>query len=336
MADPRTANGPSQTINSHPGREQQQQPRLNPFASWDELRGSQSTSTSQARVQQSRSMSTSDVTTTGSEGEDSLEMHSAEGDADSEEEEHDESRDSETVVTSTSRGGRTYDRLEMQDDDLAESGEDIDDEASLLAEPLHNHNHLQDNGTPSAKQRKKDRRRSNRRRVYGGGRRASLPGGGYHSSAAGHPSAGSRGILSTSFHLFTASLSPCSILLLPYAYSLTGLSFGIPITVLLILLGQYFSHSLLVVEGRYTGSRSYHALGGSVFPQSHGLKYLGQLVVLSFQVFVDGARTLVALILATQLLIDLSLAAFPRAPRVFHKHIFISLLIGIPTLLSTK
>lgn len=149
------------------------------------------------------------------------------------------------------------------------------------------------------------------------------------------PVNGSRGILSTSFHLFLASLSPCSLLLLPYAYSLTGLSFGLPISALLLLLGQWFSPSLLVIEGRYVGARSFHALGGAVFPQSYGLKHAGTLLVLLFQVFVDGGRTLVALLLASQLLVDLSLPTFANGPNFLHSHVFYLLIIGIPTLLSS-
>ena len=295
----RTINGNGSSSNA---QNSTVQPSTFNFTSWEELRGSQSTA--------------NDMETGSEEEEDSLEMHSAEG-------------ESESDIQQQHRDGRRYDRLLQVEDGDGErdggSASDLDeaDDDVLLAEPL------EQNKQSSSSKSKKQRRRRRRRRVYGGGRRASLhiPNGGER-----------RGILSTSFHLSIASLSPCSLILLPYAYSLTGgLSFGLPITLLLLLLGQYFSHSLLVVEGRYVGSRSYHTLGGAVFPQApRNLgKYAGQLLVLVFQVLVDGGRTLVALILATQLLTDLSLAAFPRAPAVLHNHVFLALLVGLPLLLSS-
>ncbi|CAD6569948.1 MAG: hypothetical protein CYPHOPRED_003667 [Cyphobasidiales sp. Tagirdzhanova-0007] len=171
------------------------------------------------------------------------------------------------------------------------------------------------------------RRRRTTRRVYGGGGGMAVDSEGDHS------------VLSTAWSLFSCSIAPGTPLLIPYALSLTGLSFGIPLLILLLSLGASFSHLILTVEARYVGARGYPSLAGAVFPQVYGIKWAGEILIELFTAFVSAGRALVALLISTDIVIDLFLYLFPRA-NVLHSRIFISLLLGlafmIPSLLLPR
>ena len=170
-------------------------------------------------------------------------------------------------------------------------------------------------------------RRRKTRRVYGG------------SGGLANNSEGDHGVISTAWSLFTCSIAPGTPLLIPYALSLTGLSFGIPLIIILLGLGISFSHLILTVEARYVGARGYPSLAAAVVPQVYGIKWAGQLLIELFTVFISGGRALIALYISTDILIDLFFYLFNRAI-ILRSRVFVSLLLGLafllPSLLSSR
>lgn len=221
-----------------------------------------------------------------------------------------------------SKNGALYSRIDSQDD-LGDDEYLEQVEASLAGDPA-----------AETEDERRKRRKRRTRRVYGGGRRmyyadassgARGGPGGRSSSSFG---ATQHSILETSWILFINHVSPGFMLLIPYAYSLTGIAFGIPLTALLLALGASFAQLLLTVEARYVGSGSYPSLASAVFPQVLNVQYLGEILVNLFVCFVGLARALIALVISSDLVIQLLTSAFPRA-RILHSYVFISLLMGL-------
>jgi hypothetical protein len=221
--------------------------------------------------------------------------------------------------TTRTKGGQTYSMIQGDGDDNS-AGEDDDDHSQESSNE--SHDNIQANSDIGDDDDDAELRKRRRRRVYGGGARSTLG------------SSGNRGVLAVSYSLFVSSISPATPLLIPYAFSLTGLSFGVPLLIILVGLGSSFSHVILTVEARYVGASSYANTAAAVFPQVYGIKWAGEVLAHAFTAFVSGARALVALYIATDLLADLLYAIFPHA-RVLHSRIFISLLLGLGHLLPS-
>lgn len=173
-------------------------------------------------------------------------------------------------------------------------------------------------------------RRKRRRKVYGGGRVSSR-----HASSSGSGSLrNSRSLPETSFFLFSSTISPGLVLLIPYAFSLTGLSFGIPLLIILNLLGNSFSHTVLVIASRYVGTTNYPGLAAAIFPAKYGLSLLGRVIIDAGLFFLGAGRSLVALWLTSDLASDLALVLFPRA-ELLHRRNLMALAIAVLSLIPS-
>lgn len=173
-------------------------------------------------------------------------------------------------------------------------------------------------------------RRKRRRKVYGGGRVSSRHASG---SASGNPRH-SRSLPTTSFFLFSSTISPGFVLLIPYAFSLTGLSFGIPLLIILNLLGNSFSHTVLVIASRYVGTTNYPGLAAAIFPAKYGLSLLGRVIIDAGLFLLGAGRSLVTLWLASDLASDLTLVMFPRAD-ILHRRPLLALAIALLSLITS-
>lgn len=227
------------------------------------------------------------------------------------------------------KNGALYARVDSQ--------EDLDDDEYLEQVEAS----LAGNTPTETDEERRKRRKRKTRRVYGGGRRMYYAdagsGAGLGAVGAGRSSpSGTRqhSILETSWILFINHISPGFVLLIPYAYSLTGIAFGIPLTALLLALGASFAQLILTVEARYVGAGSYPALASATFPQVLKVQYLGEILVNLFVCFVGLARTLIALVISSDLIIQLLTSAFPRA-KILHSYIYISLLTGLSYLITS-
>lgn len=244
------------------------------------------------------------------------------------EEDDDASRDYDDLRT---KNGALYSRVDSQEDLEEDDDAYLEQVEASLRTP---------GGTHESEEERRRRRKRKTRRVYGGGRRMYYSDvnagvhGGRGDGVARSSVTRQRSIFETSWTLFIYNISPGFVLLIPYAYSLTGIAFGIPLTVLLLALGSSFAQLVLTVEARYVGAGSYPSLASTVFPQVLNVQYLGEILVNLFISFVGLARTLIALVISSDLVIQLLTSAFPRA-KILHSYIFISLIVSLPYLITS-
>lgn len=242
--------------------------------------------------------------------------------------------ESASVSAQRYKGGQRYTKiLSSEEDDVSNTTPHKSSRISVgLGDENENDNDIDNldlgfgeyDNTPDNDQATLDaRRRLQTRRVYGGGAH-------FHSVALAAPGlpGGSRGVVSTAWMLFAYSVGPGTPLLIAYAYSLTGLYFGIPLTAGLLLVGAAFAPTVLTVEARYVGARTYASLAGAVVPQVYGIRYAGETLLHLFSVFVAGGRGLIALYIARDLLAQLASHLFPRAD-ILQSRLFLGLVLGL-------
>lgn len=279
------------------------------FVSWDETDHHAHASSPSNSSDEPRSNNNHGGRQSSASGSDDLELL---------DDEEDDSREYDL----RSKNGALYARVDSQED--LDDDEYLEQVEASLAGGV---------GSAETEEERRKRRKRKTRRVYGGGRRM------YYADAGSSAGAGAGGrsslsgarqhsILETSWLLFVSHISPGFVLLIPYAYSLTGIAFGIPLTALLLALGASFAQLILSVEARYVGAGSYPSLASAVFPQVLKVQYLGEILVNLFVSFVGLARALIALVISSDLVIQLLTSAFPRA-KILHSYIFISLLMGL-------
>jgi hypothetical protein len=305
---------PDRTVGDNVIREQEGAtlPHQASFHSWNEIdhHGHHQTASAAAAIPRERGSSAS--------GSDDLELLD-------EEDEDDDSRDNLRT-----KNGALYARIDSQ--------EDLDDDAYLEQVEASLVGAVRATTIETEEERRKKRKRKTRR-VYGGGRRMyyadPITGGGRATpSTTALGARQQRSIFETSWNLFISHISPGFVLLIPYAYSLTGLAFGIPLTVILLALGASFAQIILTVEARYVGAGSYPSLASAVFPQVLKIQHLGGILVNLLIAFVGLARTLIALVISSDLIIQLLTSAFPHA-KILHSYIFISLILGLSYLITS-